>query len=329
MKTVRTQVFEAVAVIAVLALTSSGAMAQSESNWPTKPIQIIVAFAAGGPIDRVARVIAPALQAELEVSVIVDNKPGASGIIAQQYVMNSRDEHTIMLHTSGGHSVRPHTMKLNFDPWKTLLPVAAVASVPTVYVGSAKSQWKNMADLVKYGKQNPGKINFGIIGGLGTTNHIAAEMFKDSQGIVTTNVPYNSWPQSLPALLTGEIDVANAYMPVAVPQIQAGKLIPYAVASEKRSRFLPAVPTTAEAGMPGVLNSDLCAIFVPVGMLPARVKKLQLAVDNALKDNAVREAFTSAMFEQENMTQEELIKYMRDENTRVGALVAAHNIRTE
>lgn len=329
MKKSNVQAFQLAAAVSAAVFVSSNAFAQSESSWPNKPIQIIVAFAAGGPIDRVARVIAPVLQAELEVPVIVDNKPGASGIIAQQYVMNSRDEHTIMLHTTGGHSVRPHTMKLNFDPWKTLLPVAAVASIPTLYVGSAKSRWKTIPDLVNFGKQNPGKINFGIIGGLGTTNHVAAEMFKDSQGIVTTNVPYNSWPQALPALVTGEVDVANAYLPVAVPQIQAGKLVAYAVASEKRSRYLPAVPTTAEAGMPGVLNSDLCAIFVPIGMPPARIKKLQLAVGNALKDNAVREAFNSSMFEPETRTPEELLKYMRDENVRVGALVAAHDIRAE
>lgn len=322
----RIQKLIAIALTPLLCGTQS--FAQNAPAWPSKPMQIIVAFAAGGPVDRMARIIAPVLQKYLEVPVIVENKVGASGIIAQQYVMNSKDEHMFLLHTTGGHTVRPHTKTMNFDPWQTLRPVAAVASIPTLFVGSPKNPARNLPDIIKYAREKPGKLNFAVIG-LGTTNHLAGEMLKDHEGITSTNVPYTSWSQMLPDMIAGQVDIVNVYLPISAPQIQAGKLVAYAIATEKRSKYLPDVPTTVELGMPEVLNSDIYAIFVPAALASERVNKLQQAVALALKDKVVQESFIAAMFETENKTPNQLLKTMQDEEIRLLPAIKAHNIRME
>ena len=220
----------------VLAATAP-AMAES---YPTKPVRIVVPFAAGGAIDVIVRAVAPQLSKELGQSVVVDNRPGAGGNIGSEAAAKSApDGYTLLAGTSATHGANPGLFaKLPYDPRKDFIPIAHFSGVPNVLVVTPASGIKSVDDLVKRARANPGKLTFGSAGN-GTSLHLAGELFAAEAKVELVHVPYKGGAPATTDLLGGQITMMFNTVPVALPQIRGGKLVPLAVTAGKRHFACP------------------------------------------------------------------------------------------
>ncbi len=272
--------------------------AQAQPAWPTKPVRIVVPFAAGGTTDILARALAPELGKAFGQTFIIDNKPGAGGNLGAAEVARSTDEHTLLMGTVGTHAINAALYpKLPYDPVKDFSPVTLVASVPNVLViNPAKAeQYKvaNVADLIRHLKANPGKVNMASSGN-GTSIHLSGELFKASTGTFMVHFPYRGSGPALLDMIGGTMDVMFDNLPSSMAQIKAGKLKALAVTSAQRSPALPDVPTIAEAGPPksGLAGFDASSWFgllAPSSTPPEIVNRLQQETAKALALPALKE----------------------------------------
>ena len=246
-------------IFAAMIASSSAANAQA---WPSKPIQIIVPFAAGGAVDIAGRIFAPQLQEQLKQPVIVVNKPGAGGNIGTDFAAKSApDGHTILL-TTNGQSISPSIFKqLNWSP-DDFAPVTQLFSTFIVIVTGPKSRLQNLQDLIAAAKARPGALNYGG-SGVGNAFHLTMERLKFEAGFDMQMVPYKSDGEIINALATGEIEVAMLPHATAKPLIEHGELRAIAATAPKRSPALPNVPTIAEQGMPDFWAIGYQALFAP------------------------------------------------------------------
>ncbi len=275
------------------ALIASAAAAQAQA-WPSKPIRFVVPFPPGGPVDLVGRSVGQAIAPTLGTQVIVDNRAGAFGTIGSDAVAKSApDGYTALVMVTGGHSLTPAIMNLKYDPLKDLPVLMGVARSEHVFVTGAKNKGMSLQDFIKFSKANPGKVNVGGIG-TGSTNHLAGEMFKRAAEFTGLHVPYNGASPLALAVITGEVDLAVIDMGGVLPHIAAGNLVPLAVASTRRSEFLPNVQTTAEAGFPSVVSENVYGIFLPAGVAKDVQSKLGSAVEAALGTPAMQEQLRKA-----------------------------------
>ncbi|NQW57383.1 MAG: tripartite tricarboxylate transporter substrate binding protein, partial [Polynucleobacter sp.] len=220
----------------------------STQTFPSKPIKLISGATAGSASDIIARSIAEKLQNEFGVPVLVENKPGAAGTLAIQTIFNSpADGHSIFVYT-GAHTVLPLINKVSYDPVKDFSAVIPLAVVPNVMVVSPNKGYKSVKDVIAAAKDKPGQLNYASAG-LGSATHMSAEKFKLATGIDAVHVPYKGSPEAITETMTGRIDYFFAPLVSALPMIKAGKLVPLAVSTAKRSSQLPDVPTLAEAGI--------------------------------------------------------------------------------
>jgi tripartite-type tricarboxylate transporter receptor subunit TctC len=270
-----------------------GALAQAA--WPTKPIRIVVPFAAAGTTDILARALAPELQQALGQPVVVDNKPGAGGNIgAAEVARAAPDGGTLLMGTVGTHGINASLYpKLPYDPIKDFVPVTLVAGVPNVLVmNPAKAEAlgiKGVPDLIKYAKANPGRLNMASSGN-GTSIHLAGELFKSSTGTYMLHFPYRGSGPALIDLMGGSMDLMFDNLPSSMPQIRAGKLKALAVTSNVRSQALPDLPTIAEAGpVPGYEASSWFGLLAPAGTPMDIVQRLQQETAKALAAPALKE----------------------------------------
>ncbi len=233
-----------------LAILLAGGAAQAQ-EWPNRPVRILVGSSPGGGTDAMARAVADRLGPLLKQSVVVENKPGASNTLAADFTAKSTDGHTLVMGVSTAHAIAPHLLKLGYDNNKDLVPVAFVGSVPNVLVANPALAAANVGDLVKLAKSKPGQLNYAT-SGAGSTQHIAAELFKDATGTFITHIPYRGSSPALIDLIAGQVQISFDTMPSVIGHIKSGKIKPLAVAAAKRSPQLPEVPTMAEAGVQGV-----------------------------------------------------------------------------
>ncbi len=267
-------------------------------TWPSKPVRIVVPFAAGGTTDILARAIAPELQKALGQSFIVENRAGAGGNVGSDLVAKSNDGHTLLMGTVGTHGINKALYpSLPFDPLKDFAPITVVAYVPNVMVMNAdKARALNInsvPDFVKYAKANPGKLNMASSGN-GTSIHLAGELFKSRGGVFMVHFPYRGSGPALLDMIGGSMDVMFDNLPSALPQIKAGKLKALAVTSSKRSAAVPDLPTVEEAGgaaFKGFEASSWFGLLAPSAMPAAQVLRIQQEVAKALERPEVKEKF--------------------------------------
>ncbi|MBH1962830.1 MAG: tripartite tricarboxylate transporter substrate binding protein [Comamonadaceae bacterium] len=298
------------------------------SGWPNRPLRIVVGFPPGGSADTMARALANSLQKTLGQSVVVENKQGASSIIAAEYVIRSTDGHTLFLHPAGIHALRPHVTKLRFDPWKSLLMISTVATVPNVFVTSAKKPFKSLADVVSYSKTSSQQLNMAMAGNA-TQTHLTSELFRRDAQLSAVAVPFNGAPPALQALLAGDVDIVNVDANTVVNQIKSGQLTGLAVAARQRYQFLPDVPTTSEAGFPEVLGSNSYGIHAPAAMEPAHQKILLAGVHAALKDPVLETVFKNAGLTPQGSTPAEFTAMAREDEARYAPLIKALGLKME
>ncbi|MDM0002575.1 tripartite tricarboxylate transporter substrate binding protein [Variovorax sp. J22P240] len=275
--------------MAVASFCLAVASASNAQDFPTKPIRLIAPFAAGASTDLLARTVAQSMSKDLGQPVIVENKPGAGGILAAEQVARAApDGYTFLLTSAGIVTMNQHIYpRLPYDPIKDFTPLTIAVRMPIVTVVHPSLRVRNVQDLLAYAKANPGKLNYGSAG-TGTSQHLAGELFKSMANVSMLHIPYKGGAPAMNDLLAGQVQLMFVQVPSALPQIKAGKIRAIAVGSDKRDPNLPDVPTVSESGVNGY-NSDTWYGFVaPSGVAEPIIQKLHASIVKALKENASR-----------------------------------------
>lgn len=316
--------FAKVASLFMACMASVPAQAQA---WPKKPVTIIVNFAPGGVADQLARLISQPLQEALGQPVIVENKGGASGNIGAGAVAKSQpDGYTLLMSSEGVFSINPHIYpKMPFDPGKDLVPVAAIARVPSYLVVRADNPAKDFNSFVADLKVNRGKRNFGSPGN-GSSPHLSAEMFKSLTNTDAVHVPYRGAAPALNDLLGGQIDFL--FDPgVAVSHVKAGKLRMLAVGSPQRVPLFPDVPTLDELGLKGFDTDAIFGLYAPVGTPTAVIDRLNTEIKKTLMMPVLKERITALGNVPATMTQTQFRSKSASNFERFGTIIRERGIR--
>ncbi len=311
--------------------------AQAQSPWPSKPLRIVVPFAAGGTTDILARALAPELQRALGQSVVVDNKPGAGGNSgAAEVAKATPDGYTLVMGTVGTHAINPALYpKMPYDHVKDFVPVSLVAGVPNVLVlNPATAQRLNVntvADFIKALKANPGRLNMASSGN-GTSIHLAGELFKTMTGTFMVHLPYRGSGPALVDLMAGNVDVMFDNLPSAMPHIKSGRLKALAVTSAARSGALPELPTVEQAGgavLKGYDASSWFGLLAPAGTPAEVVARVQQETTKALATAAMKERLLAQGAIPSGITSAEFARFIDAETRKWAQVVKASGAKVD
>lgn len=307
--------------------TAAGAARAEE--YPSGPIRIVVPYAAGGIADVLARLVGARLEANWRNPVVVENRPGANGTIAQQFVARARpDGHTLLLGNTGTQVVNRFLYRnLPFDLEKDFQPIGLIASTPMLLVVAPSHPANSVAELVAMARAAPGRMNFGSAGN-GSASHLALAMLASKAGIEIAHVPYRGTSAILPDLVGGRLQAYFDVPITALGPIRAGTIKPLGIASLQRQPALPDVPTIAET-IPGFEIASWLGLFAPAGLPPERTQKLNRELRAILAEPDFRRQLVEQGNEVLPNTPEEFDAFIRRETTRIAEVVAAAGIRAE
>ncbi|MEG0316026.1 MAG: tripartite tricarboxylate transporter substrate binding protein [Comamonas sp.] len=324
-KTRRTIMSAALGAFMAAALPAS---AQQSANFPSKPITFVVPFAAGSATDLIARALGQAVSQSTGQSVIVENKGGASGIIAAQAAARApADGYTVLITTNTTHAANEHLYKkLPYNPVKDFVPLTGLGKGGQVLVVNASAPFNSVQELLEHAKKNPGKLSFGSGS---SSSRMAGEMLKQLGGVDILHVPYKSNPLAITDLMGGQIDLMITDVSTGVPQIQAGKLKALGFSTEERSVMLPDVPTIAEAGVKGYSMGYWFAAYAPVGTPAEVTNKLTQLLGDAVESKSAEGFYKQSGTSKWRGTSAELAKFQADENQKWGKVVKAAGIQPE
>ncbi len=310
-----------------VALSFASAQAQDNpaKNFPDKPIRVIVAFAAGGANDLVARVLGQKLTESLGQAVVVENKPGASGAIAAMYAAKAKpDGYTLFFASSGTLIITPAmSTKLAYSS-SDYVPISMVATFPLFIVVNPSQPFQSIKDLVEYLKANPKKANFA---GAGGSHQIAFELFKSQTGTAVEYIPYKGTNQSVAAVMAGDVLMSMADAAGVAGQLKGGQVRGLAVTSRERAVTFPSIPTVAEAGYPGLQMGSWMGLLAPADTPMPIVRKLQAEVNRIVKTADFKQRMNALELTPEGSTSEEFGQFMTSELVRIRAVVKAANIQ--
>jgi tripartite-type tricarboxylate transporter receptor subunit TctC len=302
-----------------LALAASPAWSQS---YPDHPIRVIVPFSPGGSVDVLARLLGGKLSDQLGKPIVVENRPGAGGTLASDYVAKSApDGYTILQNTIGAAIAPAFYKTLPFDAYKDFAPVTQLVGSSLIVVASVKSGITSMKELIDRARANPSKLNYGSTG-VGNPLHLTMEMIKQSTGVDIVAVPFRGDAQINAALLGGEIEVAVVPLATAVPLIQGGRIRGLAITGSKRSATVPEVPTVAETVVPGFASSSWHAWFMPAKTPAPIVARIQKEVVKALAELDVRARLTAMALDPVGSTPEEFTAFYKNEIAKFTKVIA-------
>ncbi|MDB5839506.1 MAG: hypothetical protein JWQ23_1458 [Herminiimonas sp.] len=318
-------------VSAVLAIFFSAAAlpAAAATDWPTRPITILVPFSPGGTVDIVARIIGQKLGAELGQSVIIDNRTGAGGTIATGILAHSNpDGHTLLAQHMGLAFNAALYEKSTFDTARDILPVAHIGTTPNVLVTNNNLSIRTVDDFIRLAKSKPGEINYGS-GGIGSAGHLPMAVLESATGIRMIHVPYRGATPAMTDLVSGHIQAMLQTVPAVMPYIQAGKVRAIATSGKTRSPVLPNLPTLQEAGIRGFDYSPWYGLFAPSGTPPQVVKKLHAAVNKVLNDPETVEKLGQQGLDVQKMTREQFSEIVSRDIEKWGASIKALHLKME
>jgi tripartite-type tricarboxylate transporter receptor subunit TctC len=317
-----------VAAMALSLATTAATGAPAWAAFPDKPIKFVVGFAPGGGTDILARLVAKPLGDRLGQPVVVDNRPGASGGLANTLVKNAEpDGYTLLIGASGAMTINPAVYeRLPYDSVRDYAPITVLGTYPIVFSARLDLPIKTTQQLIDYAKQKPNGLNYGAAGVL---FQLTTELFNQQAGIQMTYIPYKGSGPATQAIMTGEIDLLVADIAPALPLIEGKRVQPIAITSAQRSTLLPDVPTVAESGLPGFEVDVFVGLFAPAGTPPEIVRRLHKEIAEVLKQPEVREQVAQRGMLPGGMSPDETGTMVKREIERYSAAARAAKIKLE
>ena len=313
-----------VATLAVAAAASAHA-----DDFPSRPLRVIVPYAAGGPSDTGSRLAAEALGRVLDQPVIVENRGGGGGLNATEaYLSIEPTGYTILVGSIGPFTIIPAAKKVSYDVEKDFVPLGTVWRSAQLLAVRRTLGVTTVADFVAYAKAHPGKVTIGSAG-VGAVTHLAIELFKREAGVDVIHVPFRSTGETMPALMGGQIDALFGDAPILAPQVHAGSVQALAVAAPTRAPALPEVPTMGEAGFPGVIAESWYGFVVSAKTPPAMIKRLQEALATAQADPDYQQKLAKQGASAGDIGPEPYAKLISTDAAKWRAIVTAAGIRLE
>ena len=316
-----------IACTLLAALAGSAAHGQA---YPTKPIKVVIPFVAGGSSDIVGRAIGSKFQEYLGQPAVVENRPGANGSIAAEFVAKSDpDGYTILVGSIGVFSINAALFKdLRYDPLRDFAPITLAVTTPNVLVTKPDLAAKSMKELVEFAKKNPGRVSY-CSSGTGSSDHLTGELFKQGAGIFALHVPYRGGAACQTDLMGNQVDISFQNLGAVTNYIKGGKMKALAVTAQSRHPQLANVPTTGEAGFPDLVVTSWQAVAAPAKTPRDVVKKLSDATVRALRSPDIRERMTQIVFDVVAGTPEEFGQFMKAEVERWKKVVQRGGIQPE
>lgn len=315
-----------VVLVAGLATVPGTALA---AGFPERPVNLVVAFAAGGPTDTIVRVLQEKLGERLGTPAVVLNKPGSGGLVAAEYVAKSKADGYNVLVLSLSHLVRQAIdSKMAVDMLKDFEPITTYVSLPIVFVTNGDSQFKTIEQMIDYGQKNPGKLTFGH-SGIGATSHLAGELFRLNTKIQLKAVPFAGEAPTMTAVMGGHVDFGGFGGPTPRGKVESGEVRVLATLEEKRISYFPNVPTFKEKGYPKIVMPSWYGFAVPVGTPKDVVVKLHDALRSAIKDPSIQAAIDKLGFAEIYRSPEETKAFIRTEFDRFKELTSAAGITVQ
>lgn len=314
-----------IAAFAAALLLSAGALAQA---YPNKVVKLVVPFAAGSGTDAVARIAAQNLTDVFGQQVIVENKPGANGAIAAEFVARSApDGYTLFITTNTTHSANPSLMKkINYDPVKDFAPVSRMGNLPFMLVVNPDLPVKSVKDLIDYAKKNPGKVSYGTGN---STGIVAGATFALANKIELLHVPYKSTPPAMTDVMGGQVSMMFTDLASGIGNVKAGRMRALAVTTAQRSALVPDLPSMEEAGVPNFDLNSWNGIFAPAGTPAEIVNRLNAELVKMVAKPEVKEKFAQLGFDAFTSTPAELDAFVRSELVKWAKLVKDAGIEAE
>ncbi len=315
------------AALAAFALHGGAALADS---WPSRPVTIVVPYSAGGGVDPVARMVAQKLSERIGQPVIVENKPGASGMIGVGFVAHAKpDGYTLLMSASDVISINQHLYKaMPYDADRDLSPITEVVSLPFLFVTSSAFPARSLKDLVAMAKNEPGKYSFAS-GGNGSLQHLAAEMFQSVAGIKLVHVPYKGVVPALNDVLGNQVPMLFAGFPTAIQHVRAGRLRALAVTSPNRMEQAKDIPTIAEQGYPGFEVTQWFGLFAPARTPHEIVERLYRETAAVLKSPDVRDRLIAQGAEPVGSSPGQFRSFIASQSAKFGKAVREAHVHVE
>jgi tripartite-type tricarboxylate transporter receptor subunit TctC len=308
--------------LAVLAL----AMPVQAQTYPERPLRVIITFAPGGPADIFARMLQPKLTESLGQPLVIDNRPGAGGTIAEGLLAKAApDGYTLMMSGDSGPANAHLYRGLSYDLFRDLLPVSLLTQVPLALVVNPAVPATSLAEFVAHARSRPGQLSYGSPG-TGTTSHLYVELFKGFAGIEMTHVPYKGGVPAMSDLIGGQVQALLLSVTLSAPQVRGGKVRAVAMTGEKRSHMLPQVPTFAEVGYPELKTSTWTGLWLPAGTPPAIVQRLHAEFAKAARAPENEARIHELGAEVVMSSPAEFAALLRSEHERLGKLIRERNI---
>lgn len=317
-----------IAAVALGLSTVAVASAQAaDATYPTRPIRLIATYGPGSSIDIIARILGQSLSQQMGQTVVVENKPGAGGDLGTDFVAKAApDGYTIGFASAGPITVNPNARKkMPYDAFKDLAPVALVGTGPNVVLVNPELPVKNLQELIAYIKANPDKVAYGSAG-VGTSNHIAGELFQHLSNTKILHVPYKGNSEAVTDAIAGRIQIVISGVPPILSFVNSGRLRAVAVADVKRSALLPDVPTMKEGGLPGAESVAWYGIVAPAGTPDAILQRLNDEFAKAVNKPEVKDKLASMGIAVEAISRAEFGKQMADESARYKELFKQINL---
>jgi tripartite-type tricarboxylate transporter receptor subunit TctC len=316
-------------VLAAVMLAALGSGVFAEDAYPSKPVHIYVPYPPGGAVDIVARTLGDALGRAWNQSVVIENRPGAGGIIAEQALVQAAPDGYTLILVASGHALLPHFYdKLPYDTFKDFTPISQIGSSPNMLLVRADSAFKSVGDVIAAARAKPGVLSYGHAGN-GTSPYLSGELFKYMAKVQITPVPYKGGAPALTDLIGGQIPLTFNNIPESLGQVQAGTVRPLGVTTAERSPILPNVPTIAEAGVPGYDTGVWWGVFAPAGLPAAIQAKLARDCAAAVKTPAMQTKLQQLGASPIGSTPEALANATRDDYEKWGPVIKAAGLKIE
>jgi tripartite-type tricarboxylate transporter receptor subunit TctC len=317
------------AVAAAVILAAFGTSAFAADAYPSKPVHLYVPYPPGGAVDIVARTLGDALGKAWNQSVVIENRPGAAGIVAEQALVQAAPDGYTLILVASGHALLPLFYdKLPYDTFKDFTPISQIGSSPNMLLVRADSPFKSVSDVIAAARAKPGTLSYGHAGN-GTSPYLSGELFKYMAKVEITPVPYKGGAPVLTDLIGGQIPLSFNNIPESLGQIQAGAVRPLGVTTAERSPILPNVPTIAESGVPGYDTGVWWGVFAPAGLPAAIQAKLAKDCADAVKTPAMQAKLQQLGASPIGSTSEALAKATRAEYDKWGPVIKAAGLKIE